>query len=129
GHDARQRDRQDEQERDGVSAEEAKAAHRCRRSRPEDERERRREPAGFQRELQRVPGLGVVPGRAEPLRAEARNRPALDVGGVEGVDADEDERNPEEENDERRPQTERQPRGPRLHYSASNAPSRLASVR
>ena len=48
GDDARQRDRQDEQERDRVPAEETKAADCGRRGRPEHQRDRGRDAGGLQ---------------------------------------------------------------------------------
>src|SRR5207245_6075670 len=126
---AGKRDRKDEQEGDRVAAEEAEAADRRSSGGTEHERNRGREPAGLQREDERVTRLGVVPGGVEPLRAEAGDRPALDVRGADRVDADQDERDPQEEHDEQSPQTEGQPCRARFHYSASNAPRRFASVR
>src|SRR5215210_6048154 len=124
---ARKRDRQHEQERERLAAEEAEARHGGGGHRPEHERDPRRGERRLQREQQRVTGLRVVPRDAEPPQREAGDRPALDVGGVEGVDEDHREREPEEDDDEGRPDAEPQARGAALHQSASIAPARRAS--
>ncbi len=130
GDDPGQGDRQQEQERDRLAAEEAEAVDRRRRHRPEHERDAGREERDPHGEPDRPAHVRVAPRDAEPVRRPAGDRPALDVGGVEGVHGDDHERDPEEEDDQQRPQAQRDPRSQRLHrYRASNAPSRFATRR
>jgi len=76
-------------------------------ARPEGERDCRGEAGGLQGKDERAARILVVPRRVEPLRAEPRDRPALDVRGIEGIDADQDERDPEKQDHEHRPEPER----------------------
>src|SRR5579884_296321 len=129
GDDPGQRDRQDEQERDRLAAEEAEARDRRGGHRPEHERDAGRRRADLDRQQERIPRVGVVPRDAEPVQRPAGDRPALDVRLVERVDRDDHERDPEEEDHERRPDAEPETGRPRLHQSASNAPRRRAISR
>src|SRR4029078_5672060 len=79
-------DRQHEDERDRVAAEEARARQAEGGKRPQRERDDGCEEPGAEREPERVPHLLVVPRLVEPLRREAWDWPALDVRGVERVE-------------------------------------------
>src|SRR5512133_2273886 len=125
GEDSGQRQRKDEQERDRLSSEEAEAGDRRRGHRPEDEGNRGRDEGDLHREPERVADLLVVPGDAEPVERPARDRPALNIRAVEGVERDQDEWNPEERDHQRRQDAKRDASTAPGH-SASNAPRRFA---
>ena len=97
GDDPRQRDRQDDDERDGVAPEEAEAGDGERRERADDHREEGRAEGGLDREPERATYALVVVGDREPLSREVLDRPALRHALVEGVDANKDERQVDEE--------------------------------
>src|SRR5262249_21557558 len=129
GDDPGERDRQHEQERDRLAAEEAEPVHAERRRGAEHERDQRRQRRGLEREPERLLHVGVVDRRPEPLRRQAGDRPALHVRLVEGVEADDADRDVEEREHERDPDAERDPCAAAFHQSASNAPSRRAITR
>ena len=94
--DAGKGDRQDHEERDRVAAEERIARDRERGERAEHERDRRRAEAGLDRRQQRVAGALVVDRSAPPVERQAVEGPALRARGVEGVEADHDQRQVDE---------------------------------
>ena len=87
GDDAGQRDRQDDQQRDRLAAEEPGPRQRRRGKRAEDQRQRGRDRATLSDKRQRRPDVGPAPGDGEPLRGQPRRRPdvALLLGG-EGIE-------------------------------------------
>src|SRR5579864_5575990 len=127
GDDARERDREHEEERHGLTAEEAEAVHSERRGGAEHERDTggdEPDPDGQPKRLLHL----RRPGRMEPVGRERWNRPALDVRLVERVEHDQRERDPEKQDHERRPKGQRDARRPLFHYRASKAPS-LRAIR
>src|SRR5579862_3034410 len=101
-----QRDREHEQERDRLAAEETEAGDCERRGGAEHDRGSSREQRTPHREPDRAPNLLGVPGGLEPVRREARDRPALNVRAVERVDHDQRERDPQERDHEGSPDPE-----------------------
>ena len=90
GNDAGQSDRQNEQQRDGLAAEELGARQRSGRKRAEDERKHGRDHGNLKREIERRPNIRPVePGDVEPFGGVAGRRKleALFLGG-EGVEQD-----------------------------------------
>ena len=90
--------------------------------------ERGGDEACLQGEGERRAHLRVVPGLAEPSQRQRADRPALDVGAVEGIEEDQENRHEQEQQDQHHPDLLRQPRRS-PHQSASKAPSRLAASR
>src|SRR5207247_10066910 len=88
GDDPRQRNRKYEEERDRLPAEESEAVHRERRGRAENQGDRRRPEAGFEREPERLSHLRGVERRTEPFGGLVGDRPALRGVGVTRVRED-----------------------------------------
>ena len=115
GDDPRQRDREEQQERDRLAAEEAKAVDRGGGRSPEHERDRGRRQADLERKPERAARLRIVPGLVEPVEGEPGDRPTLDRRTVEGVGHDQQQGEPEKRNHRHRRDAQADACAPRFH--------------
>jgi hypothetical protein len=92
GHDAGQRDRQDDQQGHGVAAEEVIPRQRERGHRAEHERNHRRQGCDPQAHPESVAGTRRGEGAVPPFEGEAGRRPRERAAGVEGVEDDDPQR-------------------------------------
>ncbi len=103
-----QRDRQDEQERNRVAAEETAPPDRRGGERAEHDRDGRGGRGDAQRELEGLPEIGALPGDREPARRESwRGKAVAPVVGGESVEQDDRHRQVQEREHRRRGEEER----------------------
>ena len=93
GDDAGQRDRQDQQQRDRITAKEGCARQRCRGQRAQQHGDGRGPCRDLEAELDRRPHVLALPRHAEPLRGQRRRREDVAlVLGAEGIEDDQRQR-------------------------------------